>query len=224
MDKQTKQLIFLGALVVVGGIVAFFVLSGDGDAPPPADTTNKVANGNTTPPAAPQPAGAQPGADAKAGPVVVVVEDKEIPPDTRPRNVEVSWRHDPPPANPPVDYVKPYDPLFVQNIDVVEPERRKYIKALKDQWQLKGITETWHLVDVKDEEGNIVSTERKLIKEAWFKGKRRPYKVKDRLTNTRFQIEEIYYNGDEGKSGVVLLGDTGARVPMDLAPADRYGE
>lgn len=134
--------------------------------------------------------------------------------------------------------IRPFDPLMVQNIDVVDPERKKYIEDLKEQWVLDGIIETKQRVPVVDEKGKPKLgpdgepiMEVRLVLEAMFKDRRRPYRVKDRLTNTRFTIKEIFTSrvykiegSDEImiRDGVDLIGDTGANITLFLTDDTRY--
>ena len=127
---------------------------------------------------------------------------------------------------------------MVQNIDVVDPERKKYIEDLKEQWVLDGIIETKQRVPVVDEKGKPKLgpdgepiMEVRLVLEAMFKDRRRPYRVKDRLTNTRFTIKEIFTSrvykiegSDEImiRDGVDLIGDTGANITLFLTDDTRY--
>lgn len=240
MDKQTKQLILLvGLIVVAGGIAAFVFLGGeDTSAPPPPATGTEP-----TPTPTPSGEGTQPapsGATAAPGATPVVVEqDLEIPEPVKPTMPRYKWPwpdgkgHTPGP-----DELAAFDPLLVQNIDVVDPERREYIETLKKEWVLVGIMETTQEVPVLDENGKPVMdengnprTEVKRVLEAWFLDKRRPYREKDRLTNTRFTIEKIFLNrkyvSESGmdfkiRSGVDLAGDTGAKLTIFLADDDRY--
>jgi hypothetical protein len=71
----------------------------------------------------------------------------------------------------------------------------------------------------------------KLVLEATFKDKRRPYKEKDRLTGTRFTILKIfqkrpYYNENKTdvkvRAGVDLISDTGAPLTIFVTDDDRY--
>lgn len=244
MDKQTKQLILLvGLIVVAGGVAAFVFLGGDDPPPPPAtDATATPTPTPTTGPVTPGTPNAGPSATpgAQPGAVPIVVEqDLEIPEPVKPTMPRYKWPwpdgkgHTPGP-----DDVAAFDPLLVQNIDVVDPERREYIEKLKTDWVLVGIMETLQEVPVLDENGKPVmgedgrpKTEVKRVLEAWFLDKRRPYREKDRLTNTRFTIEKIFLNrkyvSESGtdfkiRSGVDLAGDTGAKLTIFLADDDRY--
>lgn len=229
MNKQTKQLIVLGGLVVVAAIVAFFMYGG-GDSPSPKPTAN-TAQGDAPPPAPTQggqaPAGGAPGAPGAApgAPAADAAADLPVPPvPEKPVGVLAwTWKWAAPEGGkeykPPVGQMPLYDPLKVQNVDVVDPERRKVIDQLRLEWVLDGIIITKQEVQEKDEAGNMVR-KMKLVPEAWFKGKRRPYKENDRLTNTRFTIRQIFR--DKERQGIRLISDTGAEVEMVLAPAGRY--
>jgi hypothetical protein len=151
MDKQTKQLIALGGLVVVAGIVAyFFYFRGDDEATknPPKNAT-KPADPVTTP--TPNSGTAQPGATTTpttpgGTPPVVVDQDLEIPEDENIRIPEVTWKYENGGRNfvpqPERNILAAFDPFLVQNIDVVDPQRREYIESLKQEWILDGIIET----------------------------------------------------------------------------------
>lgn len=98
------------------------------------------------------------------------------------------------------------DPLWVRNIDVVDPKRREYIDQLSVGWGIDRITE------IRDEDDKVVL-------EVWFKGYRRPFREGDRLPNTRFVIKRIFkdrvYKSEDGtqmslRSGVEFESDTGA--------------
>lgn len=155
MNKQTKQLVVLIVLVVaLGGVAAwnFGVFGGDDPAPAPA-TDPAAAGPAAAGPANPtgQPAGqpaaqpSQPGQPAAAPGQApqTVVQDLEIPEEvviTPPRYdwpVRRGGADDIPDPRFPI-----FDPLKVQNIDVVDPDRKKYIEQLKEEWVLDGITVT----------------------------------------------------------------------------------
>jgi hypothetical protein len=242
MSKQTKQLIALiGLVVVAGGIAAFNFLGGDDSPPPPATDAAATPTPTPTPAAGPAPAGgpaATPGAQPGAAPVVVE-QDLDIPEPVKPTMPRYKWPWpDGKGYTPGPNEAASFDPLLVQNIDVVDPKRREYIETLKTEWVLVGFLETTQEVPVLGEDGKPVmdengrpKTEVKRVLEAWFKDKRRPYREKDRLTNTRFTIEKIFldrvYVSESGadfkiRSGVDLLGDTGAKLTIFLADDDRH--
>src|SRR5688500_5911979 len=154
MDKQTKQLIALGGLVVVAGIVAyFFYFRGDDEAAknPPKNAT-KPADPVTTPTPNSGTAQPKPGATTTTPttpggtPPVVVDQDLEIPEDENIRIPEVTWKYENGGRNfvpqPERNILAAFDPFLVQNIDVVDPQRREYIESLKQEWILDGIIET----------------------------------------------------------------------------------
>jgi hypothetical protein len=215
MDKQKKQLIILLVLVIAAGGVALwqFVLKGDGKTSAPATTDPKAA----TP--APQPKGGTPGTakgptqPANTAPVTVV-EDLPIPLDEKPRERRFQW---------PVQGggkktekgAWPFDPLFVMNLDVVNPEMRKEIDALRTDWVPDGITITTQRVRVenvkRNEAGVVIAIEQhweeKPVIECWFQGERAPFKVDDRLTGTRYTIEEIIFGKEIWRSEREPLND-----------------
>lgn len=242
MDKQTKQLIVLVALIVVAGGIAAFVFLGGEDDVPPAKTATPAAPATaatpTAPATAPAGAAATPGAKPGAAPVVVE-QDLDIPEPVKPTTPRYKWPWPDGKAwTPGPNEVAAFDPLLVQNIDVVDPKRREYIETLKKEWVLVGFLETTQEVPILGEDGKPEmdangkpKTEVKRVLEAWFKDKRRPYREKDRLTNTRFTIEKIFldrvYMSESGsdykvRSGVDLLGDTGAKLTIFLADDDRH--
>lgn len=243
MNKQQKQLIVLVVLIVVGGGVAAWQLKLFGGEEPtqaPASNVGALPIGNNPNPAATGTnpnvgIGGQPAAAAAA-----VKSKYETPGQIPTREVLVvptyAW-----PVNPPdsgENWEKErgrafwqYDPLFVQNLDVVEPDRKKYIDELRAQWVLDGITEMEHIVkvEIKDAEGKpvldaegkpVTHEEKQRVMEAWFQGRTRPFKEKDRLPGTRFVIEKIY-STPAGK-GISLRGDTGALIDMPLIKSGRY--
>ena len=320
MDKQTKQLAVLGGLVVVAGIVAYFMVFKGDDTPAPAPAPiDKSAMPDAGTPAA---GGAPVTPAGPAGVVapVVVETDPDMPTVmvwSEPRYTwpwaapigRADWKPNLERLEQPV-----FDPLKVQNMDVVDPERQASINKLKDEWKLQGIMEREGLVPqdklvpalvpkmgddgkpelgpdgkpilieemipdevprlipdldpdgqpILDDEGNprlrpmldengdpvmdavldaegkpVMKTKMKVVVEyvvgrvleAWFDGKRRPYRMKDRLPNTRFTVQDIFIGKrfmEEGtnryrvRSGVVLLGDTGAEITIFLADDSRY--
>jgi hypothetical protein len=142
-----------------------------------------------------------------------------------------------------------FDPLRVKNVDIVNPELKKEVDELKKTWVLDGITIMPHIVKVVKDGVEVMET-RDVI-EAWFVGRRAPFKLDDRLTNTRYRILEIVFGDkvwvvevdattgkrvpkvkpyvpvnpkDTQRAMVRLLGDKGNVLDLELAPADRYGE
>lgn len=235
MSKQNKQLIALVGLIIVAGIVAYVFIFRDSAPPPPP--------ANNTPAPAPAPAGPAPGAPATpgqpapapgGGPAAPVISTEPLPmPKDEPLPVVTySWKiagplggvnHDR--KDPKIE--QPFDPLHVQNLDVVAPERQQYIARIKQDWVIEGITITPQMVVKKnakgeaelDESGNKVYVKEN-VKEAWFKSKRRPYKAGERLTGTRFVVEEIIQNRD--KTSVKLRGDNQEELELELAVPGRY--
>lgn len=149
MNKQTKQLIALIGLVVVAGIVAVWRLdllgSDDPVPPPPPAGGDQAAAGGPANPAGPTPTPAQPGGQP-AGPgnaPVTQQQDLDIPDEAKLVPARYDWpvkgggASDIPDPRFPV-----FDPLHVQNIDVVDPTRKEYIEKLKEEWVLDGITIT----------------------------------------------------------------------------------
>lgn len=245
MDKQTKQLAALGALVVVAGIVAYFMYFKGPSTTAPADNTAAAtppATGAPAPGPAPAPgagtaapAGAAPGAatpGAPAGPVVLTAADAlPMPKPEQLPSITYTWKADDHYGEYGVHVFKAgdmrFDPLHVQNIDVVDPDRRQYIEKIKKDWIIEGVTETWQQVAVteengqpkKDAEGKPV-LEKRLVKEAWFQGIRKPYKEGDRLPATRFVIKKIVRTTLE--TSVQLIGDNGEELKLELSPPTRY--
>ncbi|MCB9894774.1 MAG: hypothetical protein H6839_10010 [Planctomycetes bacterium] len=243
MDKQTKQLAVLGGLVVIGGLVAAWQFGLFGGGEPEKPKTDPAAAAGTPTPTAPggepapttpsNPGGAQgvPGGPApQTQDVDLDIPEPVVIPMPRYRwqwdNGGWEWEN-----KPDIDRKSlAYDPLWVQNIDVVDPKRKEYIDNLKQEWVLDGLSETMQRVQTKDAEGNITEEDRPVL-EAWFRGKKRPYGEKDRLTNTRFTIEKIFKNRvyqSEGssdfkvRSGVDLAGDTGAKLTIFVGDDGRY--
>lgn len=289
MNKQTKQLLALGGLVLVAGVVAYFAVFRDDAPPKPANNpapVNVPVAGTPTPTTTAGPGSttpAQPG-----GPAPVVAEqDLDIPEEMKITAREHIWQWSnsgrnfvPDPAR---NLFSAFDPLWVQNIDVVDPTRRENIEAVKAEWILDGLIETLQNVQkldadgkpivgedqidpvtgevmrdsngrplkkkvplkkdgeiVPDENGDPVMVddrtpqmEIKLVLEAWFKDKRRPYKKSDRLTGTQFTIHEIFQNrvyrfdGQRDftvRSGIDLISDTGAALTIFLTDDVRYEE
>ncbi|MCA8915850.1 MAG: hypothetical protein KDB90_10605 [Planctomycetes bacterium] len=240
MNKQTKQLIALGGLVLVAGVIAAwnFGLFGGGEPEKPAPDPAAAAGTPTPTPPAGEPAATTPSAagGVPGGPAPQTQDlDLEIPEPVTLVMPRYRWNW----TNAGEDYVKSpdydpklaaYDPLWVQNIDVVDPKRKEYIDNLKQEWVLDGLTETMQRVTRKDADGNNVEQE-EMVLEAWFRDKKRPYGEKDRLTNTRFTIEKIFKNRvyrSEGssdfkvRSGVDLAGDTGAKLTIFVGDDGRY--
>lgn len=245
MSKQTKQLIALLVIVVVGGGAVWYLNFGrnsGGSAPAPA-ANNAPPAPATTPPVAPPVAG-QPGAAAPAAAPgtpapLSSTEALPMPKDETPALVTYQWKfphvpkgvslggfnHDPKKRIPGMEY--PFDPMHVMNLDVVAPERRQYIERIKTEWVIEGITVTPQQVlrlndkgePELDEKGNKV-WEKKDVPEVWFKGKRRPYKVTDRLTGTRFVVEEIIQT--RARTAVKLRGDNQEELELELAIPSRY--
>ncbi len=210
MDKQKKQLIILLVLVIVAGGVAVwqFVLKGD-----PAPTPAKADTTKAASPAPTQPAGGAPvttkGPSQPAGTTpVTVIEDLPMPVEEKPRERFLAWPEkerggrDTPAGN------WPFDPLFVMNLDVVNPEMRKEIDALRAEWVPDGITITTQKVRVEtikkpDPDAPAVIEhhwEDRPVIECWFEGQRAPFKVDDRLTGTRYTIEEIIFGKEVWRS------------------------
>lgn len=248
MNKQQKQLIALVVLIVVAGGFAVWrlgLLGGDEPAVVPGTNTTPVDTAaNPNPGANPNPAtGTNPniGAGGPAAPAKPLVKDKHEAPGVLPTResvvlTEYDWTVKAPDSGENWEKERgrafwQYDPLFVQNLDVVEPDRKKYIDELRAQWVLDGITEMEHIVkvEVKDAEGKpvldaegrpVTREEKQRVMEAWFQGRTRPFKEKDRLPGTRFVIEKIY-STPAGK-GISLRGDTGALIDMPLIKSGRY--
>ncbi|MBZ0135797.1 MAG: hypothetical protein K8I27_05450 [Planctomycetes bacterium] len=148
MDKKTKQLVILVVLIVVAGGVAVWRLGlfGGDDAPPPAPAPAPVADAGTPTPVPTNPTGeptpAQPGGAPGQTPLTQN-QDLDIPAEVTISPARYQWpikrggATDLPDRNFPV-----FDPLHVQNIDVVDPDRKKYIEQLRAEWILDGITVT----------------------------------------------------------------------------------
>jgi hypothetical protein len=239
MNKQTKQLLALGVLVIIaGGVAAWNFLGGDEPKQPatpnpaaatPSPTTPAGTPG-TTPSTTPSVPGGAPGAAPKTQDI-----DLDIPEEVKLQMPRYNWSWDnggwKVESAPDVDRsLIAYDPLWVQNIDVVDPKRKEYIDNLKAEWILDGLIETMQRVSTKDADGNPVDVDKPVL-EAWFRGKKRPYGEKDRLTNTRFTIDKIFNNrvyNSEGssdfkvRSGVDLVGDTGAKLTIFVGDDRRY--
>lgn len=248
MNKQQKQLIVLVVLIVVGGGVAAWQLKlfgGDDPAPAPPSNVGPLQIGNNPNPSAnPNPgAGSNPnvGVGGQPASAAAAVKSKYETPGQIPTKESVvvptyTWTVNAPDSGENWEKERgrafwQYDPLFVQNLDVVEPDRKKYIDELRAQWVLDGITEMEHIVKVeeKDEQGKPIldaegrprlREEKQRVLEAWFQGRTRPFKEKDRLPGTRFVIEKIY-STTAGK-GILLRGDTGALIDMPLIKSGRY--
>lgn len=245
MDKQTKQLAALGALVIVAGIVAYFMYFKGSDTPAPAPAANTPAAappaaGAPTPGAAPTPGGGAaataPGATATpgaaTGPAVLTAADAlPMPKPEQLSSITYTWKADDHYGEYGLHVFKAgdmrFDPMHVQNIDVVDPDRRQYIEKIKKDWVIEGVTETWQQVAVTEENGQPKKDadgkpilEKRLVKEAWFKGIRKPYKEGDRLPGTRFVIKKIVRTREE--TSVQLIGDNGEELKLELSPPTRY--
>jgi len=227
MNKQKKQLIILGALVLVAGIVAVVSLSG-GDSTPKKDPKKKET---AKAPPAKGPAAPKGAPKGAPDPAAAAAEAERTTPQPLPAAVDrffdrgFTWRIGE--DNLDGNGLIAYDPMHVQNLEVVEPGRRKYIENFRKAWQIEGVTETHQMVThrdaegrpLKDEAGNEVQS-KQLVKEVWFKGIRRPYRENDRLTNTRFTIKQIIRNMEE--TSVDLVGDNQEKLKLQLAKPDRY--
>lgn len=155
MDKQKKQLIILVVLLIGLGIAALFALGvfestpepapqrqakspeGEPTVPPPTSgTTPVVANENLEIPAefafTPKPhywppdSAATPRTDSTDGDLVAKPGGR-------------MWE-------PSEGELWPFDPLRVKNVDIVNPELRRYIDEVKRNWVVAGITRTWQVV------------------------------------------------------------------------------
>ncbi|MBX3473643.1 MAG: hypothetical protein KF754_04610 [Planctomycetes bacterium] len=241
MSKQTKQLIALVAIVVVGGGAVVY-LNFFKDKPPATPAANNAPA--VAPDPAPAPTPPPVGGATAAGPVggpapLSSTEALPMPKEDKPTTLSFTWKfpvvekgltlgsfhHDPKKRIPGAEY--PFDPMHVMNLDVVAPERRLYIDRIRNEWVIEGVTVTPQMVlrlndkgepDL-DENGNKV-WEKKQVPEAWFKGKRRPYKTGDRLTGTRFTVEEIILT--RAKTSVKLRGDNQEELELELAIPGRY--
>jgi hypothetical protein len=242
MNKQTKQAIILGGLLVVLGGFALYTFVFKGDAPKPAAATNAaVTHPPTTPPPAPGQPAAAPGQPAVAGQPAAVAAGPEVPlpipaePDKDPDgkfrygDQGFTWEI----SGDATAIAAAYDPLHVQNLEVVEPGRRKYIENFRAAWVIEGVTEFSQYMKVLDEDKNPKKDaegkdmmEWRLVREVWFKGKTRPYREDDRLTLTRFTIKKIIRNLIEPgpiETAVEIEGDNGEKLKLVLAKPDRYG-
>jgi len=243
MNKQTKQLALLGGLVIAAGIVAYFTMFNDpAPTPPPADNSAAPAPAAGAPGPAPaaqptpgQPAPA-PGTAPGAAPVVSN-EPLPMPKEEQFSTVTYTWKYPVLNPGPSVggfawDWPKrgvgnPFDPLHVANLDVVAPDRKLYIERVRSEWVIEGVTITPQQVlktndkgePELDSEGNK-QYQKMDVKEAWFRGKRRPYKAGERLTGTRFTVDEIIQNKE--KTSVKLRGDSGEELELELAIPGRY--
>lgn len=234
MSKQNKQLIVLVGLIVVAGIVAYFFIFKEKAPPPPPPADNTAAPAPAGPPPAAPATPGQPAPAPGGGTAAPVVSNEPLPmPKDEPLPVVTySWRvagplgganHDR--KDPKIE--QPFDPFHVQNLDVVAPERQLYIARVKQDWVIEGITITPQMVVKKnakgeaelDEKGNKIYVKEN-VKEAWFKNKRRPYKAGERLTGTRFVVEEIIQNIE--KTSVKLRGDNQEELELELAVPGRY--
>lgn len=234
MDKQKKQLIILVVLIVVGGGFGLWKadLIGGGDEGGDAAPAAPVDPAATTPaPAAGTPVAVAPGTPS-GQPVVAGAPKTEIKmPDFatfKPVTVEWKWkgiweRNQLISANWPVG-----DPFMVLNINVVDPERNAELQAMKDTWKIKGLTETFQKIreDIIGPDGKpAVRVTQGYVYEVWFEGVNEPFKIGQRLPDTRFKIKDIFRSHKKGiGAGIALQGDTGASLVLKLAPASRYGE
>ncbi|MCA8935340.1 MAG: hypothetical protein KDB68_03975 [Planctomycetes bacterium] len=164
MTKQTKQIIVLIVLVVVAGGVALFTLGGGDDtpapAPPPANTgATPSTPGGTTPAEGAGPTATVPNAGPGAVPAAEVQQDLDMPEPVKLTPPRYSWQWEAPIGGEGAKYgaatgiFPPFDPLVVQNIDVVDPDRKAYIEELKAEWIIDGITITEQKRPVLDENG-----------------------------------------------------------------------
>lgn len=150
MTKQTKQLIALIVLVVLAGGFAVWRLDLlGGDAPPPAPATDPAAGGAPAAPGGPVNPGGDPAATPGGQPATpgqtpqTQTTDLEIPDEVKLNPPRYEWPMKRGGANDIPDPRFPvFDPLRVQNIDVVDPDRKKYIEQLRQEWVLDGITIT----------------------------------------------------------------------------------
>lgn len=163
MTKQTKQIIILIVLVVVAGIVAVFMLNREDEkpvAPPPANTgATPSAPGGTAPAEGAGPTPIVPSAGPGATPAVEAPQDLDMPEPVKLTAPRYSWQWEAPVGGEGAKYgavtgvYPPFDPLVVQNIDVVDPGRKKYIEELKSDWIIDGITITEQKRPILDESG-----------------------------------------------------------------------
>jgi hypothetical protein len=255
MDKQKKQMILLGAAVVVLLIVAainFGVFDKKTPPPPPPPPpAEPVVTAPTAPPAPGTPAApASETRNLEIPEETIFLTRVQTWPEVAPRGGK-DWE----PAG---DERWPFDPLLVKNVEIVNPEMRRYIEEIKRTWVLAGITRTWQWVTeripvetaseengengeanpdiIDDDDGEDPSEKfeevrvRKLVTEAWFLGRRAPFRINDRLTNTRFVITDIVFGPDPSdpnltpRALVRLRGDMGEMLDIELAPTGRYGE
>jgi YD repeat-containing protein len=197
MNKDTKKLLVLvGLLVVLGGFAAWRLGVFGGDDPPPKKAADPAQPAQPAQPAGPtQPAGPnQPAAGPAAQPGQAAPEqDLEIPPELTPPPVRSEWpvrkggAGDAPDPNRRV-----FDPLKVQNIDVVDPDRRKYIEDLKAEWVLDGITVT------RQEVLKIDATGKPMIGESVMEPK-----PMTEMVIQRDEFTQIVYDPETGKARLV---------------------
>lgn len=165
MEKQTKQIIALIVLIVVaGGVAVFWTMGGEesdggGEKKNAADTVAATPSDAGAKPAGTVPANPVPTGAPGAKPVVVAEQDLEMPEVTKIVAPSYTWKWLAPDGGEGAKYnsatgsFPPFDPLYVQNIDVVDPERKKYIEELKSSWIIDGITVTKQKRPVLDATG-----------------------------------------------------------------------
>lgn len=239
-EKEKKQLQILVVLVILAGGVAAYSFGFSGEENKPAPVANEqaadanAANGQNS-------AAADAGKNtANAKKKVEVIEELKMPAFEGYDFEIVAWKWGKPiwerGVKRSIGESWPADPFRVLNIDVVDPERHAEIEDVKKAWQIQGVTKTraWVEVQVVDEKGKPkieneqIVTVMKLqnIYEVWFKDKESPFRVGDRLTDTRFTITKIFRNrhskdakGDDQHmgEGIVLTGDTGSTLVLWLA-------
>jgi hypothetical protein len=119
------------------------------------------------------------------------------------------------------------------NQDSEDPQFKEYLNAIADEWILEGIRFEFTSCTIADDSGMPMMDEsgNRLREERWtrvlnFKGKRRPYQERDRLTGTRFSIVQIvdgwgvYVGGAvQIVRGAILKHDTGECYVMSMSEA-----
>jgi len=102
------------------------------------------------------------------------------------------------------------DPLRVQNIDVMDPDRKQYIEQLKSSALIEAIV-------------HVTAPDGRVLPAVKFKGMDKPLFEGERVPNTEFRIRRIFENrvyklGNERfvRSGVDVQGDTGAIITLFL--------